>query len=60
MQLDLAAERHHADDGRRAAGRQHLERLLGRGLGAEALDGVMHAALRQLLDALARGRHPWD
>ena len=36
MQLDLGAERDHADDGRGAAGVQHLERLLGRGLEAEA------------------------
>src|SRR5215467_3676777 len=51
MQLDLLAEWNHADDGGGAARGQHLKGLLRRGLGAEALDGVVYTTLHQLLDA---------
>src|SRR5262247_3502181 len=51
MQLDLLAEWNHADDGGGAACRQHLKGLLSRGLGPEALDGVVYTTLHQLLDA---------
>src|SRR5947207_13329457 len=54
MQLDLDAERHHADDCRWAAGAQHAEGLLGGILRAERLEGIMHAALGQLAHRLDR------
>ena len=44
VQLDLLAERDHADDGRGAAGRQHRKGLLGGFLAAQHLEGMMHAA----------------
>src|SRR5207248_6830137 len=54
MQLDLDAERHHADDCRGAAGAQHAEGLLGGILRAERLEGIMHAALGQFAHRLDR------
>ena len=63
VKLDLHAEGHHADDRGRAAVAQHLERLLGRLLEAEAFDGVMHPVRRlaaeqvaDLLDGIAVAR----
>jgi hypothetical protein len=44
MQLDLLAERDHADDGRGAARGQHRKRLLRGLLAAEHFERVMHAA----------------
>src|SRR6185295_9753179 len=54
VQLDFLAEGDHADDGGGAADGEHLEGLLGRRLGAEALHGMVHAAAREVLDALDR------
>ena len=52
MQLDLLAERDHADDGRGAAGRQHRERLFGGFLAAEHLERMMHPATREIAHLL--------
>jgi hypothetical protein len=49
VQLDLHADRDHADDVGRAAAAQHLERLLGGGLQADGLEAVVDAAAGQLL-----------
>src|ERR1700694_5137413 len=54
MQLDLLAERHHADDGRRSAGREHRKRLFRGFLRAEDFETMLHAALRELLYLLHR------
>ncbi len=50
VELDLGAERDHADDVGRAASRQHLERLLRRLLEADGFEGMMHAAFGHLDD----------
>ena len=52
MQLDLLAERDHADDGRGAAGRQHRKGLLGGLLAAQHLERVMHAATGEIAHLL--------
>ncbi|MBA7691930.1 hypothetical protein ES703_100486 [subsurface metagenome] len=44
VQLDLLAERDHADDGGRAAGGEHGEALLGSFLAAQHLEGMLNAA----------------
>src|SRR2546422_5799172 len=52
VQLDLLAERDHADDGRSAAGREHRKGLLRGLLAAQHLEGVMHAATREFAHLL--------
>ena len=48
VDLDLLAERDHADDGRRAALAQHVERLLGGRLQPDRLERVVDAAAGEL------------
>src|SRR5258706_15579308 len=48
MQLDLLAERDHADDCRGAAGGQHRKRLLRGLLAPEHFERVMHPTTREL------------
>src|SRR4026207_1856094 len=59
VELDLLAHRDHADDGRRAAGADAVEALLGRLLETDRLERVVDAAIGQLadgLDGIARRR----
>src|SRR5262245_32199083 len=59
VQLDLLAERDHADDGSGAAGGEHRKALLRSVLAAEHLEGMLHAAAGELAhllhDVAARG-----
>src|SRR5436305_14901664 len=59
MQLDLLAERDHADDGRGAAGPQHCERLLRGLLAAQHFERVMYAAIGDTAHPLDHGAIPW-
>src|SRR5262245_55135630 len=52
VELDLLADRDHADDRRGAARTQTLEHLLGRLLEADRLERVVHAGARELADRL--------
>ncbi len=52
MQLDLLAERNHADNGGGAARSEHAERLLCGLLAAEYLEGMMHAAIGEVAHLL--------
>ncbi|MNX54432.1 hypothetical protein D3C86_851600 [compost metagenome] len=54
VQFDFQARLEHADHSGGAAARQHGERLLGGLLEADAFEGVMHAAARQLQNLFGR------
>src|SRR5262245_43161602 len=52
VELDLLADRDHPDDGRRAAGTDAVEALLGRDLQTDGLEGIIHASVGHRADHL--------